>query len=97
MLKTELAVAEAPAPRLMPKLADLYRQKMAALQDALKGEDAMAAREQVRSVIDEVRLIPCPTDSSASLTIEVRGALAAMMALGSGSSEAAASALASQF
>ncbi len=96
-LDAELAVARAPAPRLMPKLADLYREKVAALQDALKGEDAMAAREQVRALIDEVRLIPCPTDSSAPLTIEVRGALAAMLALGSGGSEAAASALASQF
>ena len=27
-------MAETPAPRLMPKLADVYREKVAALQDA---------------------------------------------------------------
>jgi site-specific DNA recombinase len=90
-------VAEAPAPRLMPNLADLFREKVAALQEALMGEDAAVAREQIRSLIDEVRLIPSPTDPSAPLAIEVRGQLAAILALGSGSSEVAASALASQF
>ncbi len=54
-------------------------------------------RERIRALIDEIRLIPCPADPKAPLRIEVRGALAAMLALGSGSSEAAASALASQF
>ncbi len=58
-------MAEAPAPRLMPNLAELYREKVAALQDALGGEDAAAAREQVRALIDEVRLIPSPTDPKA--------------------------------
>ena len=96
-LEAELALAEAPAPRLMPNLADLYRAKVAALQDALAGEDAAAAREQIRALIDEVRIIPSPTYPNAAPTIEVRGALAAMLALGSGSSEAASEALASQF
>ena len=97
LLEAELAVAEAPAPGLMPNLAELYREKVAALQEALGGEDAAAAREQIRALISEVRLIPSPTDPKAMPAIEVRGALAAMLALGSGSSEAASTALASQF
>ena len=96
-LEAELAAAEAPAPRLMPNLADLYRAKVAALQDALTGEDATAAREQVRSLIEEVRLIPSPADPDAPLTIEVRGQLAAMLALGSGESPSAGVQLEKQF
>ncbi len=95
-LGAELAVAEAPAPRLMPNLAELYGAKVAVLQAALGGEDAAAAREQIRALIDEVRLVPSPADPKAPPTIEVRGELAAMLALGSGQSDAAASALASQ-
>ena len=83
-MEAELAIAVAPAPRLMPNLAELYRERMAALQEALAGEDAAAARERVRALIDEVRLIPSPTDSKAMPTIEVRGQLAAILALGSG-------------
>ena len=47
-LEGELAVAGAPAPRLMPNLADLYRTKVAALQEVLETEDADATREQVQ-------------------------------------------------
>ena len=72
-LEAELATAEAPAPRLMPNLANLYREKVAALHEALDGEDAASARERVRALIDEVRLIPSPADAKAPLQIEVRG------------------------
>jgi len=72
-LEADLAVAEAPAPRLLPNLGELYRAKVAALQEALAGEDARAAREQIRALIDEIRLIPCPEDPKAPLRIEVRG------------------------
>ncbi len=41
-LETELSVAEAPAPRLLPNLGELYRAKVAALQDALEEADAEA-------------------------------------------------------
>ena len=95
-LEAESTVTEAPAPRLPQNLADLYREKVAALQEALEGEDAVAAREQVRALIDEVVMIPSPTDPNAPLGIEVRGALAAMLALGSGFNEAPSAALASQ-
>ena len=75
----------------------LYREKVAALQKALGGEDAAAARERIRARIDVLVLIPSPTDPKAPLGIEVQGALAAMLALGSGQNEAASRALASQF
>ncbi len=96
-IEAELATAVAPAPRLMPNLAELYREKVAGLQEALAGDDAAAAREKVRALIEKVRIVPSPTNPNAVPTIEVQGDLAAMLALGSGSSEAAASALASQF
>ena len=93
-IEAGLAVAEAPAPRLMPNLAELYRVKVSALQEALGAEDAGAAREQVRTLIDEIRLIPCPKDPKAPLRIEVRGHLAAMLALGSGTDASASEQLA---
>ena len=96
-LEAELAVAEAPSPRLVPNLAELYREKVATLQEALAGEDAAAAREQVRALIGEVRVIPSPSDPKAVPTIEVRGALAAMLALGSGKDASAAEQLERQF
>ena len=64
-LQAELAVAEALAPRLMPNLAELYREKVTALHKTLEGEDAAAAREQVRALIVEVRIIPSPADPRA--------------------------------
>ena len=78
-------------------LAELYREKVAALQEALGDEDAAAAREQVRALIDEVRVIPSPSDPKAVPTIEFRGALAAMLALGSGKDASAAEQLERQF
>ena len=92
-LEGQLAVAEAPAPRLLPNLAELYREKLATLQEALGGEDAAAAREQIRGLIDEVRIIPSLSDRKAVPTIEVRGALASMLALGSGKDASAAAQL----
>ena len=96
-LEAELAAVEAPAPRLMPNLAELYRAKVTDLQEALAGQDAAAAREQIRALIEAVVLIPSPDDPKAPLAIEVHGELGAMLALGSGQSKATASALASQF
>ncbi|MGI4764645.1 MAG: recombinase family protein [Janthinobacterium lividum] len=95
-VERELSIAETPAPRFLPNLADVYQAKVFKLQEALEEDDAGAARELLRNLIDKVRVTPCPGDTKAQPTIEVRGELAAMLALGSGSSEAAASALASQ-
>ena len=51
-LEAHLATAEAPAPRLMPNVAELYREKVAMSHKALAEEDAAVAREQVRALID---------------------------------------------
>jgi len=96
-LLAALAVAEAPAPRLLPNLGEFYRAKVAALQEALAGEGAAAVREQIRALIDEIRLVPCPADAKAPLRIEVRGALAGMLALGSGTDASAGEQLANHF
>ena len=89
-LRSELATAAAPMPRLLPNLAELYRVQVAGLQEALSGEDAAAAREHIRALVNEIQLVPSPTDPKAAHRIEVRGHLAAMLALGSGQSASAA-------
>jgi len=81
---------------LLPNLADLYREKVADLQRALEGKDAEAVRERVRALIEEILLIPSSTDPLAPLQVEVRGHLAAMLALGTGKDARAGEALASQ-
>lgn len=47
-LEDELKAAEAAAPRLLPDLDVLYRAKVAALQEALAGEEGAAARERIQ-------------------------------------------------
>ena len=81
----------------MPNLAELYRAKIESLREALDGEDAGPIRERIRSLVQEIRLVPSPVDPSAPLSVEVRGDLAALLALGSGSTQDAADALAKQF
>ena len=78
-------------------LAVLCRERVAALHEALAGEDALVARERIRGLIAEVVLVPSPTDSKAPLGIEVHGELAAMLALGSGQDRSAALQLEKQF
>ena len=96
-LEAELAAAEAPAPRLHPNLPELYCGKVMALRDALGDEDAGEARERVRALIAEVRLVPVPRDAKARLAIAVRGELAALLALGSGQDASAVLQLEKQF
>ncbi len=57
-LEMEAATAVAPAPRLHPNLAEVYRRKMAELTEALRQEDSAEARELVRSLVDYITLIP---------------------------------------
>jgi hypothetical protein len=57
-LDTKLAEAVAPAPRLHPNLAEVYRQKVATLVDALDAENGAAAREIVRGLVDAIVLVP---------------------------------------
>ena len=89
-LEIEVASIEEPAPRLMPNLADLYQAKIKDLRDALDDPDAFAVMDQIRSLIIEVRLTPDKLDPKSPLTIELRGELAAMLALGSGEHKNAA-------
>ena len=81
-LEIALAAAEAPAPRLLPNLAEVYRAEVARLHEGLDGDDAAAVRERVRALVEEIRLIPSRNDQRAPLQVEVRGKLAALLALG---------------
>ena len=77
-LKPGVASAKAPAPRLHPNLAQVYRRKVAELADALAREDGAEVREQLRGLVEEVRLLP----EEGVLRVDVRGALALVLALG---------------
>ncbi len=75
----EAAIAEAPKPqpRLHPKLADIYREKVADLHVALNDESCREeAVEIIRALIDEIRLVP----EHGRLGIVLRGDLAAILA-----------------
>jgi site-specific DNA recombinase len=74
------ACSRTGTPRLHPNLAEVYRQKVANLIDALAQEDAAEARELVRSLVESVRLHP---DGNRQ-RIEVRGELATILGLASG-------------
>ena len=70
--------APPPAPRLHPKLADLYRQRVERLHEELnRPELRHEAAAALRALIDEVRLVR----ENARLEIELFGALAGILAL----------------
>src|SRR5262249_20679503 len=72
----------ASTPRLHPKLADLYRQRVDRLHEELnRPELREEAAEALRGLIDEVRLIP----EDGRLEIELIGDLAGILALSTGS------------
>jgi hypothetical protein len=79
-LEAQLAAAQAPAPRLHPNLADVYREKVARLSDALMADDAAEARERIRGLVETITLVP----DNHRLRIEVRGELAAILSLAGG-------------
>jgi site-specific DNA recombinase len=77
-LITELEHAPTPAPRLHPKLAEIYQQKVAKLEQELnRNEIRTEAAETIRSLIDEIRLVP----ENGRLEIEIAGDLAGILAL----------------
>jgi site-specific DNA recombinase len=80
VLESELADADEPAPRLHPRLAEVYRERVARLTAALGDDDAAEAREQVRGLVEAIRLVP----EDGRLRIEVRGALGAILMLAEG-------------
>jgi hypothetical protein len=84
LLGSELSASTAPAPRLHPGLAELYREKVSALAEALASDDAGEAREVIRGLVEEIRLVP----EADKLRIEVRGELGAILRLAEGAQTA---------
>jgi hypothetical protein len=90
-LKARLAAADAPPPLLHPEMAELYRQKVTALAQALEHpETRTEASEALRGLIDAIVLTPGPPSRAAvdgarygaqagELRIELKGNLAAML------------------
>ena len=77
-LVAEVEHAQPPSPRLHPKLADLYRQRVERPHEELNRLELRAeAAEALRALIDEVRLIP----ERGELAIELHGDLAGILAL----------------
>ena len=75
-LKDQLANAEEPPPLLHPNVAEIYRQRIAALYEGLQNEDGKAeAAEVFRTLVDQVTLVP----DEAELAIVLRGDLLAIL------------------
>ena len=78
-LEAKLAGATEPAPRLHPNLAEIYRQKVAALVDALARDDGAKGRELVRSLVEAIDLVQV----NDVLQVQVHGELATILSLAS--------------
>jgi hypothetical protein len=75
-LQAQLESADEPPPLLHPEMAELYRQKVTTLAQALEAaERRTEAREALRDLIDMITLIP----EQGALRIELTGNLAAML------------------
>jgi site-specific DNA recombinase len=68
----------ADRPLLHPNLAKIYRAKVESLGDALRNSaNGREAFELVRSLIEEVRIVPCAN----ALSLELKGDLAGILAM----------------
>ena len=77
-LNALLANRPAAEPALHPNLAHIYREKVAALHEALADPATKdEAFSIIRTLIDEVRLVP----ENGELRVEIRGALAGILSL----------------
>jgi site-specific DNA recombinase len=77
-LRAQLEAAPPPLPRLHPNLAELYRQKVMSLAEALNEENTrLEAAECIRQLIEEIRLVP----KNGKLQVELYGELAALLSL----------------
>jgi hypothetical protein len=75
-LQAQLETADEPPPLLHPETAELYRQKVTTLAQALeRSETRTEATEALRGLIDAIVLTP----DEGALRIELRGNLAAML------------------
>jgi site-specific DNA recombinase len=80
-LQSEIDGAPAPSPRLHPNLAELYRKKVASLQDALADPSTKTeALEILRGLIDRVSV----RAGENGFTIELVGEIANMVQLSTG-------------
>lgn len=85
-LETELAQCVALAPRLHPNLAEVHRQKIILLADALCDEASYEAREIARGLVERIVLVP----EGGRLRVEGRGELGTILRLASGAGQAKA-------
>jgi DNA invertase Pin-like site-specific DNA recombinase len=76
-LERELETSAAPAPRLHPNIAEVYRRKVEELHAALRADDMGPARELIRGLVEAIALVP----EDGRLRVEVRGELAAILKL----------------
>jgi hypothetical protein len=75
-LRARLEAAPPPMPRLQPNLAELYRQKVTNLAEALNDQHSrLEAAECIRELIEEIRLVP----EKGKLQVELYGELAALI------------------
>ncbi|TKA93930.1 hypothetical protein FAZ78_25170 [Cereibacter changlensis] len=83
-LETQLSATPADDPlRFHPSMAKTYRDRVATLIRTLGDAEGMEeAKEVVRSLIDRIVLTPAPDGKS--LTIDLEGALAGLLALATG-------------
>ena len=80
-LKTLLADSNAPEPLVHPNLAEVYRRKVANLNESLQQEDTKAeAAEIIRNLVDEIVLVP----ENGHLRIDLKGELAGILSFASG-------------
>ena len=76
-LTDQVARAEQPPPLLHPSLAQIYRERIGALSDALSRSDTrVEAAEAIRTLVSTIELTP----DDGKLAIGLRGDLAAMLA-----------------
>jgi hypothetical protein len=77
-LERALADSAAPEPLIHPNLAEVYRQKVAVLHDALHDPQSRdEAFDTIRSLIEEIRLVP----ECGELRIEIKGELGGILNL----------------
>ena len=77
-LLSQLKEAPPPMPRLHPNIAEVYRQKVDNLAEALNEERTCTeAAECIRELIEEIRLVP----DNGKLKVELYGQLAALINL----------------
>jgi len=78
VLQESSGATAAPGPLIHPNLSEVYRQRVATLQDALLDPSSRdEAFDLIRSLIDEVLLVP----AAGVLRIEIKGELAGILEL----------------